>query len=779
MQRQILALAPLLALGFAIVPVKAQIVPSAPNTPGATGTMVTPGISIDITGGQTVGTNLFHSFSQFGIPQGQVANFQTAAEIKNVLARVNGGDPSVIDGLLRLTGSTASLYLMNPAGIIFGNNAKVNIPGSFVTTTATSIGIGSGMFNAIGPNTYTSDTPGSFVFQPGARGVIINSARNISDVASILPDYNLPSMGEKRTLAFIGNTVLNLADISTTKENIALFTVPDNALLTFIGRQDLIGLVDYNTIVKPNPGETIMNLPTFNAFNIPTLADLTTLSRQNDLLNSSQIKAIGNNQVTLDDKNSTIINPGDLYSKGLAISDFGPTVPADIGSIALLSGQDITIGGGLWAANDVSITGKTIQVIGNGYFDSMSFLFNGVIGKRVQLFAQGDINIPADINARSFLRISTAGDVRVGNLRATMPEGTARSSTGGDIDIRANTLQVTNARSSVFGIENDPPLSAEASSKPYTEMLGRFSILASGAISIEQTGNGQFIEAAGLERDPSGSIVYRLASNPDTRVTIAGVNIPTSETLFVYQDGILGNWLRDAVTGNLITPYDGSNLVLKNVTTGELIQGDRVIIRPSNNPASLNGGGTQGLIGRLDKSSGLLVELSGTTKPTLPTPLDSQHPAMISITSKTGSTSLANPIGGALPGSYSNVPGLASVVTLPLVTPTASPQIAIPSTPEPVLSSAAIAPSPITQLPTETTPTATKATPAPTQSEIVLYHRPVLSSNATRATLDTGILKVEIDPREEGILTLYRQPIGAPTIQQTSQPTAQKEEPKN
>jgi filamentous hemagglutinin family protein len=279
-----LRLAPitLLALSFAIAPAQAQIVPNAATAPGSTGTIVTPGSEINITGGQTTGTNLFHSFSQFGLTSGQTANFQTAAEIKNVLARVNGGDPSVIDGLLKLTGSNASLYFMNPAGIILGNNAQINIPGSFVATTATNIGIGNGLFNAIGPNDYASltGTPGSFVFQPGAKGSIVNTASNLTGFTGISEGYSPPSTGERSTLALIGNTIFDIAGISVKKDNIALFAVPDNSSLTAIGSNAQAGIVDFNTIVKPPTGKTIMSLPAFNAFKIPTLVELADLSRQ-------------------------------------------------------------------------------------------------------------------------------------------------------------------------------------------------------------------------------------------------------------------------------------------------------------------------------------------------------------------------------------------------------------------------------------------------------------------------------------------------------------------
>jgi filamentous hemagglutinin family protein len=106
-------------------------------TPAAdgTGTQVTSSVNqpnqFDITGGTQSGVNLFHSFGQFGLTQGQIANFLANPGIQNILGRVTGGNASVINGLIQVSGSSANLYLMNPAGIIFGPNASLNVPASF------------------------------------------------------------------------------------------------------------------------------------------------------------------------------------------------------------------------------------------------------------------------------------------------------------------------------------------------------------------------------------------------------------------------------------------------------------------------------------------------------------------------------------------------------------------------------------------------------------------------------------------------------------------------
>ena len=82
---------------------------------------------------------MFHSFGQFGVPTNNIANFlnETALPTSNILGRVTGGSPSNIFGTLQTTGfGSANLFLMNPAGIVFGPNASLNVGGSATFTTA-------------------------------------------------------------------------------------------------------------------------------------------------------------------------------------------------------------------------------------------------------------------------------------------------------------------------------------------------------------------------------------------------------------------------------------------------------------------------------------------------------------------------------------------------------------------------------------------------------------------------------------------------------------------
>ncbi len=99
--------------------------------------------------GQQHGGNLFHSFGQFNIHQGESATFTGPDTVDNIVSRVTGGSASTIDGVLRSEIPDANMYLLNPAGIMFGENTKLEVDGSFHASTADTLRLGEdGEFNA-------------------------------------------------------------------------------------------------------------------------------------------------------------------------------------------------------------------------------------------------------------------------------------------------------------------------------------------------------------------------------------------------------------------------------------------------------------------------------------------------------------------------------------------------------------------------------------------------------------------------------------------------------
>ena len=85
--------------------------------------------------GRQTGGNLVHSFNQLNLVKGESAAFSGPASVQNILARVTGGASS-IDGKLSSTIAGANRYLLNPAGVMFGQNASLDVTGSFVVSTA-------------------------------------------------------------------------------------------------------------------------------------------------------------------------------------------------------------------------------------------------------------------------------------------------------------------------------------------------------------------------------------------------------------------------------------------------------------------------------------------------------------------------------------------------------------------------------------------------------------------------------------------------------------------
>ncbi|MEA5467523.1 CHAT domain-containing protein [Spirulina sp. 06S082] len=221
----------LVLIGVITDTVSAQSIISASD---GTGTSIQQnGNQFDIQGGARSqdGGNLFHSFEQFGLSAGEVANFLSSPEINNILGRVVGGDPSLINGLIQVTGGNANLFLMNPAGIIFGQNASINVPGDFFATTATGIGFGEeNWFEAIGSSNYQSlvGDPDRFAFDLVNSGSIIN-AGNLA-----------VNTGQSLTL-LAGNTI-NTGTLSAPEGTINLTAVPGTNLVRLSREGNVLSL---------------------------------------------------------------------------------------------------------------------------------------------------------------------------------------------------------------------------------------------------------------------------------------------------------------------------------------------------------------------------------------------------------------------------------------------------------------------------------------------------------------------------------------------------------
>ena len=203
------------------------------NTLGAQSSIVTsPNLdNFQIDGGLTQGTNLFHSFREFSIPTGGSASFNNTANIQNIISRVTGASISNINGLIRTNG-TANLFLINPNGIIFGRNASLNIGGSFLASTASSLNFADGtQFSATAPQTtplLTMSVPIGLQFG-GSAGSIRNQSQATNSSGKPVGLAVQPG----KTLALVGGeVVLSGGRLTTAGGWIELGSVAESGLVS-------------------------------------------------------------------------------------------------------------------------------------------------------------------------------------------------------------------------------------------------------------------------------------------------------------------------------------------------------------------------------------------------------------------------------------------------------------------------------------------------------------------------------------------------------------------
>ncbi|MBE9200506.1 MULTISPECIES: S-layer family protein [unclassified Nodularia (in: cyanobacteria)] len=225
-------------VGGNLLPAMAQV-----TSDGTTNTIVNSnGNNFDILNGINQGNNLFHSFSNFSIPTGGSATFDltNTPNTTTIFSRVTGENISHIDGLIRtLHGSNpVNLFLMNPNGIVFGQNASLNISGSFVGTTANSIKFADGIeFSAINPTEtplLTMSVPVGL--QMGSHGGVLAQPAALIEVQGppannvFFPTPTL-SIGPNQTLALIGGQVdINSANISAPDSRVELWAMQNGTV---------------------------------------------------------------------------------------------------------------------------------------------------------------------------------------------------------------------------------------------------------------------------------------------------------------------------------------------------------------------------------------------------------------------------------------------------------------------------------------------------------------------------------------------------------------------
>ncbi|MGL5193488.1 MAG: filamentous hemagglutinin N-terminal domain-containing protein, partial [Chroococcales cyanobacterium] len=210
-------------------PAQAQIFPDGSLTNPSV--VTTEGTIQRITGGTEMGGSLFHSFQEFSLMTGNTAFFDNSFTVENILTRITGVNPSLIDGIIRANGS-ANLYLINPNGVVFGPNAALNIGGSFFASTAESIVLGDGtLFSASNPEApplLTVNVPVGLQFgpNPGDIGVQTQGIDSSGEVSGlqVFPGQTIGLFG--------GNVLLDGGQVRSPGGRIEIGSVGGNSRIS-------------------------------------------------------------------------------------------------------------------------------------------------------------------------------------------------------------------------------------------------------------------------------------------------------------------------------------------------------------------------------------------------------------------------------------------------------------------------------------------------------------------------------------------------------------------
>ncbi len=282
-------------LTFAL-PAPAQI--STDGTLGPTINLDGPNFQIGAELGQQHGPNLFHSFRDFNLSSHESATFSGPNNVQNILSRVTGGNPSNIDGLFRSTISGANVYFLNPYGIMFGPNARLDVQGSFHASTADYLRLGEdGRFDVRNPSDsiLTVAPIESFGFLDDSIASISLEGKGEINKTDWDGQPTGLSVSDGQILSLIGGNIEitngNYYQMGGTK-HLGSLTAPS-------GRINLIGVASSGEIVLENPdltsfdelGEIIISNQSLIAVNGGDTGRIFILGKSLNVTNDSQIQA--------------------------------------------------------------------------------------------------------------------------------------------------------------------------------------------------------------------------------------------------------------------------------------------------------------------------------------------------------------------------------------------------------------------------------------------------------------------------------------------------------
>ncbi|MCL6754867.1 filamentous hemagglutinin N-terminal domain-containing protein [Nostoc sp. CCCryo 231-06] len=507
-----------------------------------------------IEGGTQAGSNLFHSFGEFSVPAGGTAVFNNAADIQNIISRVTGGSASNIDGIIRANG-TANLFLINPNGIVFGQNAQLNIGGSFVATTANALQFGNiGFFSATDkniPSPLLTINPSALLFN------------QINQNAAIQNNSVAPAGTDPAGFDALGLRVPDGKSLLLVGGNVSM---DGGQLNANGGRVELGGLGEPGTVTL---GVDRDNLSLIFPENV-TRADISFTNRAGVF-----VEAAGGGSITVNARNIDILETS-VLSAGIG---------RGLGSVDTVAG-DITLNaiGEIKAIKSYIVNNVPLRAIGNGgnvtiFSDSLSLTDGAQL--QTNTSGQGDAG-SMNINARNTVYFNRG--VAISNVL----KGAVGKS--GNINITTGSLSLINGgqlSSSTFG----------------QGKAGSITITARDTVSLQGWSNDGYQSAifSGVELEGLGkggdinimaeSIYFtdraQLSSGTRGRGNAGNVNINARDTVSFEESAVLSTVDGGAVgkggdiniiTGSLL----GTNGTELNASTSGQGDGGSVTIQATN-----------------------------------------------------------------------------------------------------------------------------------------------------------------------------------------------------
>ena len=379
-----------------------------------------------IEGGATRGVNLFHSFREFNLGEGRGAYFANPSGIANIFTRVTGSNPSNILGTLGVQGN-ANLFFVNPQGIIFGPNARLDLRGSFIGSSADSIVFNNGFeFSSANSNAVpllAINIPVGLRFRENP-GTIVNSSQAIGPTPTLPPLTVEIPISNKLGLAVDPGQTLGLigGDIQLQGGN-----------LTAYSGQILLGSVKSPGLVQFEPTALGVNL------NYGNIENFGNIEMNGAFINTS---GLGGGKIDIRGANVTVSNSG-IYGLTLGNID-GRGININAENLRVNRGSQIytsTLGDGrgsdinLRATDSVEINGLGIEGYQRFYgqylisgtfnpFDPQIVLNTGTVGSG----SAGNMNIDT---GRLLLRDGAIGGTT-----------TLGAGNGGNLNMRANTIEI-------------------------------------------------------------------------------------------------------------------------------------------------------------------------------------------------------------------------------------------------------------------------------------------------------------------------------------------------